>query len=242
MGEAWFQDWFDEDYAALYAHRDDGEAERAVRTVLDAAPELGAGAVLDLGCGAGRHLLALRRTNPGAVGMDLSSALLRQAPGGLTGFLLRGDMRALPFRDACLDGVCLWFTPFGYFSDEGNAALVRDLARVVRPAGVLVMDYLNADHLAANLVAEDQVERNGLRVHSRRSLEGNRVVKHMRISRPDGGPVREVVESVRVYSPGELAALLAVGGFRLRRAFGDYSGGPPSPSSPRWIGVLERRP
>jgi len=241
MDETWFQDWFDEDYAALYAHRDDGEAELAVRTVLDAAPELAAGPVLDLGCGAGRHLKALHQVNPDAVGMDLSATLLQLGRGGLEGHLLRGDMRALPFRSGCLAGVCLWFTPFGYFSDAGNAALVRDLSRVTRPGGVLVMDYLNADHLAVHLVAEDEVERNGLRVHSWRSLEGNRVVKRMRIARPDGGPVREVTESVRVYRPEELLALLDARGFHLRRAFGDYAGGPHSPASPRWIGVLERR-
>jgi SAM-dependent methyltransferase len=241
MDEAWFQDWFDEDYAALYAHRDEGEAELAVRMALGAAPELGAGPVLDLGCGAGRHLKALHRVNPEAVGMDLSPTLLRLGQGELEGRLLRGDMRALPFRDGCLAGTCLWFTPFGYFSDAGNEALIRDLARVIRPGGVLVMDYLNADHLATHLVAEDEVERNGLRVHSRRSLEGNRVVKRMRIARADGGPVREVTESVRVYRPEELLALLDAGGFRLRRAFGDYGGGPHAPASPRWIGILERR-
>jgi hypothetical protein len=151
-------------------------------------------------------------------------------------------MRALPFRDRRLAGDYLWFTPFGYFSDEANAALVRDLGRIIRPGGVLLMDYLNADHLEANLVPEDVVERGGLRVHSRRTLAGDRVVKRMRIERLDSGAVREVSESVRLYRPGELLALLASAGFRLRQACGDYAGGPCSDQSPRWIGVLEREP
>jgi SAM-dependent methyltransferase len=236
----WFKDWFDEDYAALYTHRDEGEAQTAVATLLRAAPGLATGPVLDLGCGTGRHLRALHRINPQALGMDLSAALLDLGHGELEGRLLRGDMRALPFRDGRLAGVCLWFTPFGYFSDEANAALARDLGRIIRPGGILLMDYLNAGHLEASLVPEDVAERNGLRVHSRRELVGNRVVKRMRIERLDSGAVREVSESVRVYRSDELLALLGSAGFRLRQAFGDYAGGPCTSGSPRWIGVLER--
>ena len=241
MDEEWFRDWFDEDYAALYAHRDAAEAEAAVATLLEAAPELASGPVLDLGCGSGRHLKALSRVNPEALGMDLSMALLDLVDPGLRSRLLRGDMRALPFRDASLRGVCLWFTPFGYFGDDTNAALALDLGRVVRPGGLVLLDYLDADHVAAHLVPEDVVERNGLRVHSRRFLEGRRVVKRMRIEHRDGGPVREVSESVRLYRPGELLSLFDAGGFRLRRAFGDYAGRAHAPGSPRWIGLLEQR-
>jgi SAM-dependent methyltransferase len=240
MDEEWFRDWFDEDYAALYAHRDEEEAEAAVATLLRAAPALTRGPVLDLGCGTGRHLQVLRRTNPEALGMDLSRALLDLVGPGLRGRLVRGDMRALPFRDAALAGVCMWFTPFGYFGDEANAAMARDLGRVLRPGGLLLLDYLNAPHLEANLVAEDVQQRNGLRVHSRRFLDGARVVKRMRIERLDGGPVREVTETVRVYRPGELLDLLGGGGLRLREAFGDYAGGALTERSPRWIGLLER--
>jgi SAM-dependent methyltransferase len=241
MDDEWFRDWFDTDYAALYAHRDEAEAETAVHTLLAAAPELAGGPVLDLGCGTGRHLKALFRTNPEALGMDLSRPLLDLADPSLRHRLVRGDMRALPFREASLAGACLWFTPFGYFGDETNAALAKDLGRIVRPGGLVLLDYLDADHLAAHLVPEDVQERNGLRVHSRRYLEGPRVVKRMRIEHLAGGPVREVSESVRLYRPGELLGLFAAGGFRLRRAFGDYQGRPHTAGSPRWIGLLERR-
>lgn len=241
MDGEWFKDWFDEDYAALYAHRDEEEAERAVATLLRAAPDLACGPVLDLGCGTGRHLRVLRRTNPLALGMDLSAALLDLGRGELRGSLVRGDMRALPFRDRGLRGVCMWFTPFGYFSDEANMAFVRELGRVIAPGGILLLDYLNAAHLKAHLVPEDVIERSGLRVHSLRTQDGDRVVKRMRIERLDSGAVREVSESVRVYRPEELVALLAAAGFGVRGAFGDYGGGPHSDSAPRWIGVLERK-
>ncbi len=235
----WFKDWFDEDYLALYANRDEAEAESAVETSFRLAPELAVGPVLDLACGAGRHLGWLRRKNPDAFGLDLSASLLRAAPVGLRSHLLRGDMRHLPIKAACLSGVCLWFTPFGYFSDSNNRALLHNLAALLRPGGVVLMDYLNAAHLRANLVLEDVEEHPGMRVHSRRILEGKRIVKRMRIEYLDSDASREVVESVRVYEPQELTALAAEAGLKLRLECGDYSGTEFLPDSPRWLAFFD---
>ena len=103
----WFETWFDEDYARLYAHRDAEEARVALGRAMRVAPELTRGPVLDLACGAGRHLEILRRANPLAFGMDLSRSLLQMAPGGLRPWLLRGDMRQIPVKDGTLHGICL---------------------------------------------------------------------------------------------------------------------------------------
>jgi SAM-dependent methyltransferase len=235
----WFKDWFDEDYLALYANRDEAEAELAVATSLRLAPELAQGPVLDLACGAGRHLDWLRRKNPDAFGLDLSPSLLRAAPVRLRGHLLRGDMRHLPIKEGSLTGICLWFTPFGYFSDATNRALLHDLAILLRPGGVVLMDYLNAAHLRENLVMEDISEQAGMRVHSRRTLEGKRIVKRMNIEYLDSGATREVVESVRLYEPQELIILAAEAGLKLRLECGDYSGTVFLPDSPRWLACFE---
>lgn len=237
----WFKDWFDEDYAALYAHRDSLEAESAVATALLAAPELLVGPVLDLGCGTGRHLDVLRQRNPQAIGMDLSEILLRLAPSALHGRLLRGDMRHLPFRPASLAGLCLWFTPFGYFDDATNHRLIQHLAIALKPGGILVLDYLNAHHLRRNLVLEDEMERAGLRVRSQRSLEHGRVIKRMTLTRLDSGATREVVESVRVYEPEELIALAREADLHLRKAFGTYEGEAWFEDSPRWLAVFQKK-
>lgn len=240
MTEDWFKNWFDEDYASLYAHRDALEAEEAVATALRAAPGLRQGPVLDLGCGTGRHLEVLRRTNPEAFGLDLSESLLRLGHGSLHGWLIRGDMRHLPFRPGSLQGLCLWFTPFGYFDDSTNRRLIGNFATAVKPKGLLVLDYLNAHHLHRHLVAEDEFERAGLRVQNRRTLEDGRVVKRMTLTRLDSGATREVVESVRVYEPEELIAIALSAGFHLHQAFGSYQGEPWFEDSPRWLAVFEK--
>jgi SAM-dependent methyltransferase len=236
----WFEEWFDEDYARLYAHRDAEEARMAVGRALRIAPELAEGPVLDLGCGAGRHLEILRRANPLAFGMDLSRPLLRMAPTSLRPYLLRGDMRALPVKDESLSGVCLWFTPFGYFADDQNRSLMLSLGRLLHHGGVLVMDYLNADQVARTLVPEDEVERGGIRARSRRSLEGDRLVKRMVLTHLDTGEQRDVMESVRLYHPTDLQEMAVRAGLRLRRVLGTYSGEAFTEDSPRWIGIFEK--
>ena len=236
----WFEAWFDEDYALLYSHRDEEEARVAVERALRVAPELGEGPVLDLACGTGRHLEILRRTNPLAFGMDLSKTLLRLAPGGLRPWLLRGDMRHLPIRRGALHGICLWFTPFGYFPDEENRALMLNLGGLLRHQGVLVMDYLNADLVARTLDPEDTVERGEVRAQSRRTIEGERLVKRMVLTRQDTGERREALESVRLYHPEEIQEMATRAGLRLRRVMGTYSGEVFHLDSPRWIGLFEK--
>ncbi len=239
--DEWFKDWFDADYAAIYGHRDAAEAELAVHTALQAAPELARGPVLDLACGTGRHLTTLRQHNPLAFGLDLSAHLLGEAPAELHPWLLRGDMRHLPLKPGTLSGLTLWFTPFGYFSDASNRALVGQLTRLLRPGGILLLDFLNKAHLARTLVAEDVLERGGVRAHSRRTLEGDRIVKRMTLTRPDSDVIREVVESVRLYTPEELRHLASAAGLECRAELGTYGGEEfRLEDSPRWIGIFHR--
>lgn len=239
--DEWFKDWFDADYAALYAHRDEEEAERAVAMALAVAPELALGPVLDLACGTGRHLAPLRRRNPLAFGLDLSAPLLAEAPAELRPWLLRGDMRCLPLKSAALAGITLWFTPFGYFSDAANRSLLAHLATLLRPEGVLLLDFLNAAQVARTLVTEDTREQGGLRAHSRRTLEGDRIVKRVRVTRVDTGSSREVVESVRMYTPDELQAMASEAGLQCRAELGGYEGSAfHAADSPRWIGIFRK--
>jgi len=239
--EEWFRDWFDKDYAAIYAHRDAAEAEAAVAMALALAPQLGSGPVLDLGCGGGRHLAALRRANPLAFGLDLSRDLLALAPAELRPWLVRGDMRRLPLRPGLLSGICMWFTPFGYFSDAENRDLCRQLRGLLRPGGVLVLDYLNAPQVRAHLVPEDVTLHGTIQVRSRRTLEGDRLVKRMTLTHLDTGRTREALESLRLYEPAEMRALGAECGLDLMLEAGDYQGASfEQAHSARWIGFLRR--
>ena len=102
--EPWFARWFGEEYLHLYPHRDQEEANRGVALIL-AQIQLSEGdRVLDLGCGAGRHLRAFEAHALRGVGLDLSLPLLRRSRAkGTAAPLVRGDIRHLPFASGAFD-------------------------------------------------------------------------------------------------------------------------------------------
>ncbi|MFG3273280.1 MULTISPECIES: class I SAM-dependent methyltransferase [Streptomyces] len=98
--------------------------------------------VLDAGCGTGRALPPLRAAVGASgvvLGADLTPAMLREAARAgrdRDGQLLLTDVAALPLRSRSLDAVF----GAGLISHLGNPAEnLRELARVVRPGGVLAL-------------------------------------------------------------------------------------------------------
>ena len=233
----WFHDWFGAEYLELYPHRDDEEAERAVDLIAGHADVAAGGAVLDLACGAGRHVEHLRDLGFHAFGLDLSAALLGVARGdGLP--VIRGDMRRLPVATDSLAMVTSFFTSFGYFPDPAeDEAVLREIRRVLVAGGVYALDFLNADRVRAELHPLDEVELGGRRIVQRRTLvEGGAVVeKRIEIHDPGHRDPRVFHERVRLYSADQLWSMMKRCGIRPLRAFGDYDGGPLDAAAPRAI-------
>ncbi|MFG2681366.1 class I SAM-dependent methyltransferase [Streptomyces sp. NPDC048392] len=98
--------------------------------------------VLDAGCGTGRALPPLRAAvGPSGlvVGADLTPAMLQaavRAGRGRDGRLLLTDVAALPLRSRSLDAVFAAGLIAHLPDPAGN---LRELARVVRPGGVLAL-------------------------------------------------------------------------------------------------------
>ena len=237
----WFDLAFGPWYLRLYPHRDLEEARRAVRFL---APRLPSdGIVLDGGCGPGRHLLALRERGFQPVGLDRSRALLGEAAArapDLVRSLVRGDLRALPFRDGAFAAVLSMFTSFGYFgSRRADGELLLEFRRVLRRDGRLVLDYLNAPAVRERLVPRSERMVDGHRVIERRSIERSgadeSVVKVLTVEDGDGRVVAEYREAVALYGRDEIVAMARYAGFRLLEARGDYDGAPWSPSAPRLL-------
>ncbi len=107
--------------------------------VLDRVEWRGDEAVLDVGCGTGLYYDKLIEQQPNIryVGMDLIDVMLRGHAGHDTGKgLLQGDAQQLPFATASFDVVMA--NHMLYHVDNVEIA-VAELARVLRPNGVLIV-------------------------------------------------------------------------------------------------------
>ena len=91
---------------------------------------------LDLGCGTGRLTRALGQRGK-TIGMDASSAMLANAQANNPSGFVQGDTFTLPFADASFDAVAALRVVFHFANVD---ALMREVARVVEPRGVLVFD------------------------------------------------------------------------------------------------------
>jgi len=232
----WFDAAFERGYLELYPHRDLASARAEIAALLPRGLGERGGPVLDLGCGFGRHLQALREHGLDAYGLDRSRQLLASAAPELAPRLVRGDFRAIPFRRGAFRAVLMLFSSFGYFDDEGNACALAEIVRILRPGGLALFDLMNPARVRACLVPESCVNRRGLELRERRALVqgGKRVVKDVLVRSGDGSE-RRWREDVRLYEPPELAGLLARAGLVLERTEGDFDGRAFAAESPRQI-------
>jgi SAM-dependent methyltransferase len=175
------------------------------------------GRVLDLCCGPGRHAAPLAAAGYGVVGVDLDAAALRDAAARApNAVFVRGDMRGIPLATGALDAViCMWQS-FGQFDDDDNMSTFREMARVLRPGGALVLDIYHRGFHAARLGGRDMA-RDGIRVHETRTMNGARLRAELEYSTGD----RDVFDW-RLYVPFEIVAIGAACGLRPRVACAQF--------------------
>jgi SAM-dependent methyltransferase len=233
----WYQEWFGAEYLELYAHRDEDEARRQVAFF---QRECGAIAepVLDLACGMGRHMQELQALGYRAVGCDLSYVLLRT---GITEYGLmpvaRADMRQLPFCDATFGGLVNFFTSFGYFATEDeNARVVGEMARVLAKDAPFLFDYLNVHRELDKLVERETRDTPTGSVQIERWFDPRDRSFNKRITIGE----KRYLERVRGYDLDEISAMFAACSLTIRAAFGNFGGEPFTPESPRLILVGSR--
>ncbi len=239
----WYVESFGREYLDLYPTRDEAEARRDVAAILRLIAPPRKEPLLDLGCGAGRHLVALHEAGfTCLVGLDLSEELLeaaarRLAAVGAEGVkLVHSDMRRIP-SDGRFATILSLFTSFGYFpQDAENRAVLVGIRRTLRSDGKLLIDTLNPGFVTDHLVPREERMFSGrtLRIERWVDRDRRRVNKVTRVVEADGTR-RRFEESVRMYGKDEFVEMLEQAEFKAVRTYGSLNGEPYGPGSERLI-------
>jgi SAM-dependent methyltransferase len=96
--------------------------------------------VLDVGCGPGRHALALARRGMEVVGVDLSPDFVALARDAARAGEVPASFEVLDVRDLAYEGefdatVCLCQGGFGLLGGADDAAVIEPIVRAVTPGG-----------------------------------------------------------------------------------------------------------
>lgn len=231
-------DWFAWDfdhpaYFDIYADKAvDAEREGPALADLLGLPK--GSRVLDLPCGWGRLHPHLAARGLAVAGGDLSPLNLRRHAAEHPAPLARLDLRALPYRTGCADGVFCAFTSWGYFATEAeNQVQLQEFARVLRPGGVLLLDLAGRSALRRTSTRLQGRWRDfpdlGYRERVRWSPDGRRIWTERRCQ---GVTFRH---DIWIPTDAEIRACLAEAGFGPLTAYGGLDGRPWSEEAERWI-------
>lgn len=227
----WYLDekFWDTFYDLMFCPDHFAEAEAQAPKLLELAgvrPE----SVLDLGCGPGRHALPMARAGCRVTAVDASEFLLadlrrRADAAKLEIRTEQADMRSYRVTEA-FDLVLLMWTSFGYFEAEADHRRVLDNIRAgLRPGGRLLLDLVGLEYLCRNLQPVHLTELDDGRILVERPVLTEAMT---RLDNEwlliEGDRVHRAAFSHRVWSAGEIRALLNAAGFEVIGIHGNIEG------------------
>jgi SAM-dependent methyltransferase len=245
----WYETFFGRDYLDVYSHQ--LTEERAEKEAAFAREALGlepGQALLDLCCGPGRHSLPMALHGLHVTSFDLSRQYLAMVGAAARAQkvaveTVRGDMRALPFRER-FDAVINMFSSFGYLESEADDARVLDgVARALKPGGRLLMDLLNREWVMANHAPHDwHLSDDGTIYLEHRDVDLIHSRNHVSFTAigPDGSRREIEGHHFRLYTLTEVIALLGTAGLAFERAYGGFEGEPYAIATRRMIVVATK--
>jgi SAM-dependent methyltransferase len=205
------------------------------------------GAVLDLGCGAGRHAIEMAARGHRVVGLDRNSEYLIAASDsarkrGLAIEWVCADMRCLLHRNhfaACYS----WYHSIGYFgSDDEDTLVLSGVYDALIPGGRFAIDVINVLQFVRELKPRDwQWHEDGSISFEEMvfdPLTGRSIFKTTWVSSSGERLTSEI--TLRLYSPKELISMLRHVGFGILEVWGDTNRSSCTMHSPRCIVLAEK--
>lgn len=160
--------------------------------------------ILDLCCGVGRHADMLAKRGYAVVGLDRDRDILQQARAQTNSSItyLQGDMRNLQDMPGDFDAVLNLWQSFGYFDDDTNVAVLRQISGKLRRGGRFILDVYHREYFERHQ-GKRVFEKDNVVVTERREMRGNR----LRVDLDYGGSRGRDSFDWRLYTPDELRTI-----------------------------------
>jgi histidinol-phosphate/aromatic aminotransferase/cobyric acid decarboxylase-like protein/ubiquinone/menaquinone biosynthesis C-methylase UbiE len=231
IDEPWYTRFFDDAYWKLAGI--EYSSERTSREVdyIKAALHMYAPGprVADIGCGNGRHAVALAQAGFDVTAIDISPSALRQAArrarsASVSVRLIQHDLIACgewPLQE--VDGAIL-IQAFGWGSDFDQKRLLSRVRRCLAPGGVLLLDISNVAAILRGFLERASVWCGDGRIVLKRrfDLHTSRNIGTLMWEDMAGKRVARD-HDVRLYNPHEVSRLLNECGFSVSRIDADFS-------------------
>lgn len=201
-------------------------------------------AILDLGCGPGRHSIDLARRGFRVTGVDRTEKYLEKARDNAAREALeieyiQDDMRRF-CRENSFSAVINLFTAIGYFTPEEERQIFENIFKSLKKGGKLALDLMGVEVIARIFQARDWIEKDGKFFLEERLPDPDWSYMNSRWIVFDGPARYEKTIRLRLYTAYELSLMLKEVGFSKTECFGHYDGSPYDEDAKRLLIIAEK--
>ena len=247
----WFTDeqFWEKFYSLMFSDDDFDKAAAQVNDIVELTgldPDSIQGPVLDLGCGPGRHSLALQAAGFDVTGIDTSTYLLKRAQqnaksSDVSPEFIHSDMRSFSRPDHYALACCLW-SSFGYSeTEEDDLTVLKQAFENLKAGGIFLMDVVGKEYAVRNLedIVARQLDDGGVLIEQPQ-ITHNMCRLENRWMLVQEGTVEQGEWGHWIYSGKELINLVKEAGFIHVEIFGSWDQDSYELDSERLILIAEK--
>jgi len=223
---------FDEDdYMYFYGEEiTERRADEVVQFLIDELEMSKPMSILDVGCRFGRYSIKLAERGHRVTGIDNIDGFLCQARKNAQDLnlkvnFLNKDMRYVEYNGE-FDRAIVMFTGFGYYTDEQNLEVLKNVSKSLDNSGLFCLDTFSRDAFLKDFLPYFVLEKNEDLMIDRNTfdpktgrLTNNRIVIR-------NGKRKDTPSVIRLYDYNEIERLLHEAGMVIEKIYGDWNKSP----------------
>ena len=246
----WWKSNFDETYFKAFSFIYSAErAKKEIDFILKLLPIRKKDKILDLPCGQGRHSIELARRGYDVTGVDYSKYLLKQTKKESVNLdskpnFIKSDMRDFRIRNK-FDIILTLGNSFGYFKDEDNQLVIKNISYSLKKGGYFVLDLPNT---AGMLRKQDNIKGayeikipNGVIKTENLDFDPLSFILKLKWTINLKTIKKEFEGFFRLYTFSEISAILNKYNLEVKDTYGSFTGVGYDLDSPRLILVCKKK-